>query len=50
MSMFMMMLLGTQPCLVRNRSDIHRKNMAWANKRDGMAQRMWEDKVGTAVD
>ena len=40
----------TLPRSVRNHSDIHRENVAWANKRDGMAQRMWEDKVGAAVD
>ena len=40
----------TLPRSVRNRSDIHRENVAWANKRDGMAQRIWEDKAGATVD
>lgn len=40
----------TLPRSVRNRSDVHQENVAWVNKRDGMAQRMWEDKVGAALD
>ena len=38
------------PRSIRNRSDIQQENAAWVRKRDEIAQRMWEDKVGAAVD
>ena len=38
------------PRSIRNRSDIQQENVAWARKRDDIAQRMWEDKVAAAVD
>ena len=40
----------TLPRSIRNRTDMHEENVAWARKRDDMAQRMWEDKVGATLE
>ena len=37
------------PRSTRSRSDMHQENVAWANKREEMANKMWEDKVGTTL-
>lgn len=37
------------PRSVRNRTDMHQENLAWAKKRDDTAKKMWEDKVGQTV-
>jgi len=29
---------------------MHEENVAWARKRDDMAPRMWEDKVGATLE
>ena len=33
----------------RNRNDLHQENVAWAHKRDDIAQNMWKDKIGPAI-
>ena len=40
----------TLPRSIRNRTDMRQENVAWARKRDDMAQRMWEDKVGATLE
>jgi hypothetical protein len=36
------------PRSTRNHSDMRRENPEWSNKRDEIANKMWEDRVGQA--